>query len=99
MPLVTVDDVKLHAVIALDHDDFYIETIVIPTAESAVQKYLGFKLPELDTAGDPLPVDAVFLAAIYLTCAAFMEDREGKDGLLPPAAKSLLWPHRRLGIA
>lgn len=99
MSYVTVDEVKLHAVIALDHDDFYIETEVIPAAEAMVRTYLDRPMQDLDTSGSPLPILPDIRAGILLCCAAYMEHREGGDPVLPGAAKAILWPHRRVAMA
>lgn len=99
MPVLTVERVKAQCVISLDHDDFMIETEVIPQAEAMVTDFLNREsIPWEDDEGDEVPVPLAVERAMLLTCAALLEHREGEASVLPDSAKALLWPHKVLGV-
>lgn len=99
MPVLTVDRVKAQCIIALGHDDYLIETEVIPHAEAMVADFLNREsVPWEDEEGNLVPVPLAVERAMLLACGALLEYREGEEKVLPDSAKALLWPHKVLGI-
>ena len=99
MPVLTVERVKAQCVIALAHDDYMIETEVIPQAEAIVVDFLNRDaVPWDDDEGVEAPVPPAVERAMLLTCAAILEHREGEAAVLPDSAKALLWPYKVLGV-
>ena len=99
MPALTVERVKAQCVIALDHDDYMIETEVIPQAEAMVADFLNRdSVPWENDEGDEVPVPLAVERAMLLVCGALLEHREGEASVLTDAAKALLWPHKVLGV-